>query len=146
MPVVGLLGPRCSASAATSSVNFCFSFTTRSRPLCSHSRWRLSLDVVTWSAATKIGLQHRPNARYPAPLWPCSTRKDHKHTRPLSWKGRYLTCGACVRGGICARSDLEPAADHAYLDDRPGMMKRPFRLKHLLNFTVYLGPSHTVQE
>src|SRR6476661_554192 len=78
MPVVGLSGPRCSASAATSSVNFCFSFTTRSRPLCSRSRSRLSLDVVTWSDATKIGLQHRPNARYPAPLWPRSTRKDHK--------------------------------------------------------------------
>src|SRR6516165_9054571 len=78
MLVVGLSGPRCSESAATSSVNFCFSFTTLSRPLCSHSRWRLSLDVVTWSGATKIGLQHRPNARYPAPLWLRSTRKDDK--------------------------------------------------------------------
>jgi membrane protein DedA with SNARE-associated domain len=47
-------------------------------PKCSRSRSRLSLDVVTWSDATKIGLQHRPNARYPAPLWPRSTRKDHK--------------------------------------------------------------------
>src|SRR5262245_43361011 len=44
----------------------------------SHSRWRLSLDVVTWSDATTIGSQHRPNARYPAPLWPRSTRKSHK--------------------------------------------------------------------
>jgi|SRR5690348_8551090 hypothetical protein len=35
MLVVGLSGPRCSASAA---VNFCFSFTTLSRPLCSHCR------------------------------------------------------------------------------------------------------------
>src|SRR5262249_407878 len=26
----------------------------------------------------EIGLQHRPNARYPIPLWPLSTRKDHK--------------------------------------------------------------------
>src|SRR5262245_24903280 len=43
----------------------------------SHSRWRLSLAAVTWSDATKIGLQHRPNARYPAPLWPRSTIKDH---------------------------------------------------------------------
>jgi membrane protein DedA with SNARE-associated domain len=38
----------------------------------------LSLDVVTWSDATKIGLQHRPNTRYPALWWPRSTRKDHK--------------------------------------------------------------------
>src|SRR5215469_4164214 len=87
MPVVGLSGPRCSASAATSSVNFCFSFTTRSRPLCSHSRWRLSLDVVTWSDATKIGLQHRPNARYPAPFWPWSTRKDHKPNSAIISEG-----------------------------------------------------------
>src|SRR5215831_11797448 len=87
MPVVGLSGPRCSASVATSSVNFCFSFTTRSRPLCSHSRWRLSLDVVTWSDATKIGLQHRPNARYPAPFWPWSTRKDHKPNSAIISEG-----------------------------------------------------------
>src|SRR5262244_1827190 len=78
MPVAELSGPRYLASAATSSANFCFSFTTRSRPLCSHSRWRLSLDVVTWCGATKIGLRHRPNARYPAPLRLTSTRKDHK--------------------------------------------------------------------
>src|SRR6516162_368017 len=100
MPVAELYGPRYLASAATSLVNFCFSFTTRSRPLCSHSRWRLSLDAVIWSDATKIGLQHRPNARYPAPLEPRSTRKDHKHTRPLSRKERCLTSGACARGGI----------------------------------------------
>src|SRR4029077_10505425 len=52
-------------------------------PLCSRSRWRPSLHVVTWSDATKSGLQHRPNARYPAPLWPRSTRNDH---RPYSAK------------------------------------------------------------
>jgi hypothetical protein len=40
--------------------------------------WRLSLDVVTWSDATKIGLQHRPNARYPAPSWPRSMRRDYR--------------------------------------------------------------------
>src|SRR6266487_718954 len=90
MPVVGLSGRRCLASAATSSVNFCFSFTTLSLPLCSHSCWRLSLHVVTWSDATKIGLRLRPNARYPAPLWPRSTRKDHNYTRSSTRKGRYV--------------------------------------------------------
>src|SRR5215831_7710798 len=98
MPVVGLSGPRCSASAATSSANFCFSFTTRSRPLCSYSRWRLSLDVVTWCDATKVGLQHRPNARYPAPLWLRSTRKDHKPYSASSRNGRHGTSGARARG------------------------------------------------
>src|SRR5215472_7810139 len=98
MPVVGLSGPRCSASAATSSANFCFSFTTRSRPLCSHSRWRLSLDVVTWCDATKIGLQHRPNARYPAPLWPLSTRKDHKPDSASSRNGRDMERLVRARG------------------------------------------------
>src|SRR6516162_3974790 len=122
MPVVVLSGPRCSASAATSSANFCFSFTTRSRPLCSHSRWRLSLDVVTWSGATKNSLRHRPNARYPAPLWLRSIRKDHKHTRPLSRKERYLTSGACARGGIDVRSDLELAAGHAYIAEGLSMV------------------------
>src|SRR6266702_3123079 len=39
--------PRCSALAATSSVNCSFSFTTLSRPSCSHSRWLLSLYAVT---------------------------------------------------------------------------------------------------
>jgi membrane protein DedA with SNARE-associated domain len=34
--------------------------------------------AVIWSDATKNGLRHRPNARYPAPLWLRSTRKDHK--------------------------------------------------------------------
>src|SRR5262244_2533997 len=81
MPVAELSGPRCSASAATSLANSCFSFTTPSRPSCSHWCWRLSLDVVTWSDATKIGLWHRPNARYPAPLWPRSTIKDHNRGR-----------------------------------------------------------------
>src|SRR5262249_18743906 len=98
MPLVGLSGLRCSASAATSSVSFCFSFTTRSRPLYSHSRWPLSLDLVTWSDATKIGLRHRPNARYPTPLWPRSTRKDHKPYSASSRNGRHGTSGACARG------------------------------------------------
>src|SRR5262245_33504791 len=87
MPVVGLSGPRCSASAATSSANFCFSFTTRSRPLCSYSRWRLSLDVVTWCDATKIGLQHRPNARYPAPCGRGRQEKIISQTQPVLGTG-----------------------------------------------------------
>src|SRR5215813_620966 len=107
MPVVGLSGSRCSASAATSSVNFCFSFTTRSRPLCSHSPWQLSLDVVTWSDATKIGLLHRPNARYPAPLWPRSTRKDHKPYSAIIPEEAIWNIWHVRAGRHYVRSDLE---------------------------------------
>src|SRR6266567_3198498 len=78
MPVVASSGPRCSALAATSSVNCSFSFTTLSRPSCSHSRWLLSLDAVIWSDATKIGLQYWPNARYPAPSLQRSMRRGYR--------------------------------------------------------------------
>src|SRR5262245_36644695 len=115
MPVVGLSGPRCLASAATSSVNFCFSFTTRSRPLCSHSRWRLFLDVVTWSDATKIGLRHRPNARYPAPLWLRSTRKDHNHT----WSPPRLVRNRTIRNRRNRPAGGEFAATFVLDERRP---------------------------
>src|SRR5262249_54696293 len=81
MPVAELSGPRCSASAATSFANSCFSFTTLSRPSFSPWCWRVSFVLVICSDATKIGLWHRPNARYPAPLWPRSTMKDHNRGR-----------------------------------------------------------------
>jgi membrane protein DedA with SNARE-associated domain len=67
-----------------------------------------SLDVVTWSDATKIGLQHRPNARYPAPLWPRSTRKDHKpYSAIISGRGdmEYLARPRSPRG-YCRASSI----------------------------------------
>src|SRR5215468_10022467 len=80
----------------------------------SHSRWRLSLDAVTWSDATKIGLQHPPNARYPAPLWPRSTRKDHKpysaylgrgDMEPLARAG-LQSCGGDASSSRCSAARL----------------------------------------
>ena len=47
-------------------------------PIGSRSRWLLSLDAVIWSDATRLVLQYWPNARYPAPSWPWSRRRDYR--------------------------------------------------------------------